>query len=105
MVDLDRQYQVVTMLWGLAVRLTDDEGATSFTGRYQPNSMRDGWPCRNVNAAGDAAGSATFQSVLEGVSWDEGSAKTSRSGPVAESAARRRRRRFRRPTAAPIFEA
>ncbi|WP_437658797.1 hypothetical protein [Sorangium sp. So ce1182] len=78
MVDLDPQYQVVTMLWGLDVRLTDDEGATSFRGRYQPNSMRDGWPCRNVKAQRDAAASATFQSVLEGVSWDEGSAKTSR---------------------------
>ncbi|KYF76302.1 hypothetical protein BE17_52395 [Sorangium cellulosum] len=78
MVDLDPQYQVVTMLWGLDVRLTDDEGATSFRGRYQPNAMRDGWGNRNVNAKGDAAGSATFQSVLEGVSWDKGAARSSR---------------------------
>ncbi|HWO22996.1 MAG TPA: hypothetical protein VNO30_29850 [Kofleriaceae bacterium] len=79
LVDVDPQWQLASELWGLDVRLIESAAADWFGGRYRPNSFRDLWFSRNVNAGGDRAASATFQSVLEGVSFGPDAAARSRA--------------------------
>lgn len=78
-VDVDPQWQLASALWGLDVRLTDGRSPAWLGGRYQPNAFRDLWFSRNPNQRGDRAASATFQSILEGVTWDPGAERASRA--------------------------
>jgi hypothetical protein len=76
-VDIDPQWQLASALWGLDVRLTDGKEPGYFSGHYRPNAFRDLWFGRMLGAdgtpaGGDSAASATFQSVLENVTWAKG---------------------------------
>jgi hypothetical protein len=78
LVDIDPQWQLASAPWGLAVRLLS--GTTELLGgEYKSNAFRDLWFSRNVNAQADSAASSTFQSVLEGVVFDESALARSRA--------------------------
>lgn len=68
-VDLDPQWQVASELWGLQVRLVDDQKVSVVGGRYKPNPFRDLFFGRMSGRGGDAAASSNFQSVLEELEW------------------------------------
>jgi len=73
-VDIDPQWQLASAPWGFEMRLTDGNERGFFAGRYRPHGFRDLWFGRMLNAngapgGGDGAASATFQSVLEDVTW------------------------------------
>jgi hypothetical protein len=70
LVDVDPQWQLASAPWGLAVRLLSGTGQV-LAGEYKSNAFRDLWFSRNINAKYDAAASSTFQSVIEGVRFDE----------------------------------
>ncbi|HVV83049.1 MAG TPA: hypothetical protein VHE35_08205 [Kofleriaceae bacterium] len=78
LVDIDPQWQLASELWGLEVLLTDGH-ADWCGGRYRPSSFRDLWFNRNPAQSGDRAASATFQSVLEGMSWSKAALEASRA--------------------------
>jgi hypothetical protein len=74
LVDIDPQWQLASAPWGLGVRLADDKEPGFFSGHYKPHAFRDLWFGRMLTpqgtpAPGDGAASATFQSVLENVTW------------------------------------
>lgn len=71
LVDIDPQWQLASQPWGLDVRLTNGTVPAFFGGRFQPNAFRDLWFSRSIGQSNDMAASAYFQSILEGVSWDE----------------------------------
>lgn len=83
LVDIDPQWQLASALWGLDIRLLDGRpGGGSmdwFAGRYLPNAFRDLWFSRYLNQHGDRAASATFQSVLDDVSWSSAADTDSRA--------------------------
>jgi hypothetical protein len=70
LVDIDPQWQLASAPWGLGVRLLSEAGQ-ALAGEYKSNAFRDLWFSRNVNASNDSAASSTFQSVIEGVRFDE----------------------------------
>lgn len=82
-VDIDPQWQLASALWGLEVRLLGGRSGNGrndwFGGRYLPNAFRDLWFSRNPSQSGDRAASATFQSVLEDVTWSSAAATDSRA--------------------------
>lgn len=78
-VDVDPQWQLASELWGFHVRLIQSASGDWFAGRYRPSAFRDLWFSRNVNTVGDSAASATFQSVLEHVTWSAEASAQSRA--------------------------
>ena len=68
-VDIDPQWQLASVLWGLEVRLSDDREPNFFSGRYEPHAFRDLWFGRMTGGQGDSGAAATFQSVLTDVIW------------------------------------
>lgn len=86
LVDIDPQWQLASAIWGLEVRLCDGDSASWFSGRYAPNAFRDLWFSRNPSLGGDRAASATFQSVLDDVTW--GGSADARSRAISELRAR-----------------
>ena len=76
LVDLDPQWQMVSQIWGLEVKLTNDKGAAMFGGKFRPNAFRDILFTRVGGPAGDGGASAYFQSVIDGVSFAEGAPKS-----------------------------
>lgn len=68
-VDIDPQWQLASAPWGLDVSLIDSEQTAFFSGHYQPHAFRDLWFGRMNGASQDAAAAATFQSVLDSVTW------------------------------------
>lgn len=74
-VDLDPQWQLASQIWGMKVRLAKtggDVAANWLESDYAENPFRDLWFNRVLGMGGDAAASATFQSVLTGPIWGEG---------------------------------
>lgn len=71
LVDIDPQWQLASEIWGLTVRLNDGKNPNIVTGQYQPAAFRDLWFSRLQSQSGDAAASATFQSVLNQLVWAE----------------------------------
>jgi hypothetical protein len=72
LVDIDPQWQLASAPWGLAVRLLS--GSTEVLGgNYKSHAFRDLWfsRCSDPNVSGDAAASATFQSVIEATAFDD----------------------------------
>jgi hypothetical protein len=70
MVDLDSCQQLVTMLFGLEIRVAERTGATLAGGAFEPAAFFDIWnraPGRNV----DVSACAYWQSVLTGVEWGD----------------------------------
>lgn len=78
-VDIDPQWQLASELWGFHVRLIQSASSDWFAGQYRPSAFRDLWFNRNVNAKGDSAASATFQSVLENVAFGAEASAQSRA--------------------------
>jgi hypothetical protein len=87
MVDLDPEQQMVSMIFGLEVRLVSAAGATLLRGRFEPAAFTDIWD-RGLGPGpggagtnggptpppGDLAASAMYQSVLTGLKWGDISA-------------------------------
>ena len=69
-VDLDPQQQLVSEIWGLELRLVDSGGVTALRGVVAPAAMSDLWQ-RDATADGDAGLSATYQSVIGELEWDD----------------------------------
>ena len=86
-VDLDPEQQMVSMIFGLEVRIVSAAGATLLSGRFEPAAFTDIWD-RGLGAEpagagtngepaplpGDLAASAMYQSVLTGLEWGDISA-------------------------------
>ena len=70
LVDLDPQQQMVSQIWGLAIRLEDAAGRPLFTSEFRPAPFCDIW-LRQQNADQwlDQQLAAAYQSVLIDVSW------------------------------------
>lgn len=70
LVDLDPQQQMVSQIWGMAVRLADDRGAEAFRGDYKVAAFTDLWQRQQTPARFlDQQLAAAYQSVLTGVAW------------------------------------
>lgn len=78
LVDIDPQWQLASAPWGLEVRLTD--GARDLVaGRYEAAAFRDLWFTRVPSPRpSDRTASATFQSVLDELTWGKDALKASR---------------------------
>ena len=74
LVDLDPYQQGVSMIFGLEVRITEPDGRTLVRGCFDPAPYTDIWS-RTQGGQGDGAASASYQSVLTGVRWDQGDSK------------------------------
>jgi hypothetical protein len=70
MVDLDPDQQGVSMIFGLGVRLVDDQGRLLLQGEFDPVAFFDLNFARS-SAGGPAGASAYFQSVLTNVAWGD----------------------------------
>jgi hypothetical protein len=71
LVDLDPDQQMVSTIFGMEVRLVDPvRKRVLMRGRFEPVAFYDIWG-RALASAGDAAYSASFQSVLTDVEWGD----------------------------------
>jgi hypothetical protein len=75
LVDLDPQQQMVSEIWGMQVRLVNQEAQTLFQGEYRPAAFINLWQKQKKGVRMDQQLAACYQSVLEGVTWGD----TSRS--------------------------
>ncbi|MEA2604150.1 MAG: hypothetical protein QOF89_5142 [Acidobacteriota bacterium] len=72
LVDLDPQQQLVSEIWGMAVRLTDDRNPAYFNGQYGVAAFNNAWARQQDNSAmNDQKIGAAYQSVLEKVVWSD----------------------------------
>ena len=72
LVDLDPDQQMVSMIFGLEVRIADPaSGAVLMTGQFSPVPFMDIW---GRGGAGDTGASVFYQSTLTGVVWGDLSA-------------------------------
>jgi hypothetical protein len=69
-VDLDPCQQMVSMLFGLEVRITDAAGAAWFRGAYEPAAFFDIWS-RAGGPFTDPSACAYYQSVLTAQEWGD----------------------------------
>ncbi|TGE22315.1 hypothetical protein E5K00_18905 [Hymenobacter aquaticus] len=69
-VDLDPQQQLVSGVWGLEVRICDQDGNDLLRAQYEPASFKDLWPrATGRGQAGDMGLSSIYQSVLTDLEW------------------------------------
>lgn len=68
-VDLDSQQQMVSMIWGLIVRITDGK-KNLIKGSYKPAAFTNIWFTRSPDLSHDSAAAAIYQSVIEDLCWD-----------------------------------
>ena len=69
-VDLDPQQQMVSMIFGLTVRIADGNGRTLMKGTFQPAAFTELWSkVWSATAGGDAAYGAMWQSVITVSEW------------------------------------
>ncbi|HSK73267.1 MAG TPA: hypothetical protein VK892_16325 [Pyrinomonadaceae bacterium] len=68
-VDLDAEQQMVSMLWGLIVRIAAD-GNDVMKGEYEPAAFTNIWFTRSLDLTTDAAAGAVYQSVIKNIVWD-----------------------------------
>ncbi|HEX2641463.1 MAG TPA: hypothetical protein VHU81_00615 [Thermoanaerobaculia bacterium] len=72
LVDLDPQQQAVSEIWGMALRLTDDKNRAYLRGQYGVAAFINLWlRQQQASAPSDQQLAAVYQSVLEGVTWDD----------------------------------
>jgi hypothetical protein len=72
LVDLDPQQQLVSEIWGMALRLTDDGNPAYFNGQYAVAAFNNAWIRQKENSApNDQKIGAAYQSVLENVVWSD----------------------------------
>ena len=72
-VDLDPDQQGVSMIFGLTVRLVDDQGLVMMQGDFEPAAFFDLQFNRSADG-GDMGACAYFQSILQNVEWGDVSA-------------------------------
>jgi hypothetical protein len=70
LVDLDVDQQMVSMIFGLQVTLRDTAGTIFLTASMEPVPFVDIWR-RGTGSIGDGAASATYQSVLTNLQWED----------------------------------
>lgn len=68
LVDLDSEQQLVSMIWGLQIRITDGNGNTLLRGDFEPAAFMDIWG-RSQGGGSDAGAGAMWQSVLTNLEW------------------------------------
>jgi hypothetical protein len=68
-VDLDSEQQMVSMLWGLIVRITAG-GNDVMKGEYEPAPFTNIWFTRSPDLKTDSAAAAIYQSVIKNIIWD-----------------------------------
>jgi hypothetical protein len=70
LVDLDPQQQMVSQIWGLAIRLHDDRGIDAFDSEFHVAPFCDIWlRQQSADQWFDQLLAAAYQSVLTGVKW------------------------------------
>jgi hypothetical protein len=73
LVDLDPQQQLVSMIFGLEVRICDAAGTSLLRGKFAPAAFTDIWT-RTPSSALDGRAGAGFQSILDELEWGDISA-------------------------------
>lgn len=75
LVDLDPEQQMVSMIFGLEIRVVGASGDTLVRGRFEPAAFTDIWD-RSLAAGvpGDFSAGAAYQSALTGLEWGEAGA-------------------------------
>lgn len=70
--DLDPENQLVSMIFGLEVRLCTADGADLVRGQFAPAAFMDIWDrAQGAGGAGDIAACAYYQSVLTDLEWGD----------------------------------
>lgn len=69
LVDLDPQQQMVSMIWGLQVRVLDAGKNALLQGEYKPAAFSNLWQRQQKGVRMDQQLAANYQSVLEDVVW------------------------------------
>jgi hypothetical protein len=75
LVDLDPQFQMGSMIWGLQVVLTDGH-SEYMRGDFRPAAFRDLFFGRISGVRGSRGASAKFTSILENVTWKTGALRS-----------------------------
>lgn len=71
-VDVDPEQQLVSMLYGLEVRIADRDGHTLLRGQFEPAPFDDIWArIQGSGPGGDANAGAKWQSVLRDLEWGD----------------------------------
>jgi hypothetical protein len=68
LVDLDPEFQIVTQIWGLRLRLLDSTGRELVRGDHLPAGLEDLW-VRSLHPSGRGDPAGGFHSVLTDVRW------------------------------------
>jgi hypothetical protein len=71
LVDLDSEQQMVSEIWGLQVRITDQNGANLLRADFEPAAFMDIWGRATGGTAGDTGAGAAYQSVLTNLRWGD----------------------------------
>jgi hypothetical protein len=72
LVDLDPEQQLVSMIFGLELRVTAADGSTLLRGEFEPAAFTDIWDRgAGGDASGDIAAGAMYQSVLTRLAWSD----------------------------------
>jgi hypothetical protein len=70
LVDLDPEQQLVSMIWGLEIRIATSAGETLVGGQFEPAAFIDIWDRgQGPGTPGDINAGAMYQSVLSGLRW------------------------------------
>jgi hypothetical protein len=76
-VDLDPQQQTVSMIWGMVVRLVDQNNEDLFQGNFKPVPFNNIWWSKcNPPVQSSQGASATYQSIIRNVQWCLGNSKS-----------------------------
>jgi len=70
LVDLDSEQQLTSEIWGLQVRIADQEGNTVMCSDFEAAAFMDIWG-RSTGGGGDVNAGAMYQSVLTNVTWGD----------------------------------
>jgi hypothetical protein len=71
LVDLDPQQQMVSMIFGMQVRLASPHAEALFEGGFKPTAFTNLWKRQQTGPKTDQQLCAYYQSVLENVTWSE----------------------------------
>jgi hypothetical protein len=71
LVDLDSEQQLASEIWGLQVRIADEQGNTLMRGDFTAAAFMDIWSRTPGNAGSDINAGAMYQSVLTNLWWGD----------------------------------
>jgi hypothetical protein len=72
LVDLDPEQQMVSQIWGMRLQLGRTAGSLAFKGVFKTAAFSDIWFNRaRIPGGGDFKATASYQSVLTDVAWDD----------------------------------